>query len=120
MANARGVAPAAVVPLGARSDGSHRREELHDPHHPEVAALTATADGGHCRVLRGVRGGPAGDARPLGGGGPGAPPAAGAVGDQRFPSPLLAAAAPFAVPPLGAAVALALAGRRRWIAAVPG
>src|SRR3954454_9184207 len=46
--------------------------------------------------------------------------ARGAGGDQRFPSPLLAAAAPFAVPPLGAAVALALAGRRRWIAAVPG
>src|SRR3954449_8913557 len=43
-----------------------------------------------------------------------------AGGDQRFPSPLPAAAAPFAVPPLGAAVALALAGRRRWIAAVPG
>jgi endonuclease/exonuclease/phosphatase (EEP) superfamily protein YafD len=43
-----------------------------------------------------------------------------AGGDQRFPAPLLAAAAPFAVPPLGVAVALALAGRRRWIAAVPG
>jgi endonuclease/exonuclease/phosphatase (EEP) superfamily protein YafD len=43
-----------------------------------------------------------------------------AGGDQRFPAPLLAAAAPFAVPPLAAAVALALVGRRRWIAAVPG
>ncbi len=43
-----------------------------------------------------------------------------AGGDQRFPAPLLAAAAPFAVPPLAIAVALALVGQRRWIAAFPG
>jgi endonuclease/exonuclease/phosphatase family metal-dependent hydrolase len=43
-----------------------------------------------------------------------------AGGDQRFPAPLLAAAAPFAVPPVTAAVALALVGRRRWLAVVPG
>ena len=43
-----------------------------------------------------------------------------AGGDQRFPAPVLAAAAPFAVPPLAVAVALALAGRPRWIAAIPG
>jgi hypothetical protein len=34
--------------------------------------------------------------------------------------PLLAAAAPFAVPALAVAVALTLLGRRRWVAGVPG
>src|SRR3954452_18514561 len=43
-----------------------------------------------------------------------------AGGEQSFPGPLLAAAAPFVVPPLAVAVALALLGRRPWIAAVPG
>ncbi len=41
-------------------------------------------------------------------------------GEQRAPLPLLAAAAPFAVPALAVAVALTLLGRRRWAAAVPG
>jgi len=41
-------------------------------------------------------------------------------GEQRAPMPLLAAAAPFAVPALVVAIALTLLGRVRWAAAVPG